>query len=140
MSLRSQLEAKQRRLGEALAAVTAAEGTPELDGAVEALQADAQAALAAVEAATAELVLAAPPAGDVEALMRGHVGADGMPDYRSALPDLLALSAEDESLRDAGWWREQLERPEWTAGEVSGLLLSVLYLVANGPQPLIPKG
>ena len=130
----------ERRLAEALAQAAAARGVAGFEQAAEVLEQEARDAADAVSACTAEVMLVAPPAGDVEAVMAGHLDGSGTPDYEAALPDLLALCAEDEELRDADWWRAQLARPEWSAGEVASLKLAVLHLVANGPEPQVPKG
>lgn len=153
MSLRDQLEAKARRRcvvpvpvtdpgparqrveDAALAIVAAGEGA-DRDG----LTADLEQARAALDACAVEVALQAPAPADAEAILSTHLDDDGSPDYEAALPELLAVCVEDEDLRDVDWWRAQLARPEWTLGEGRGLLLGVLYLVADGPRPLVPKG
>ena len=158
-SLREQLDGKARRRcvvpvpvrdpgparqrhEAAVLAVAAASGAPEdaRPTAMEAAGAELDAATAELAACTVDITLAAPSAADAEAVQSRHLGDDGGVDYTAALPDLLALCAEDESLRDADWWREALARPEWGPSEVAGLRLGVLYLVADPIRPLLPKG
>lgn len=157
MSLRDQLERKtprrcvvpipvsdqgpaRRRLDEATAALAAVALAPEVEGALEGLRADVDAAQAELDATVADVALQAPPAAAAEELLAQHLDVDGTPDYDACLPELLALCAEDEGLQDAGWWRDQLARPVWGRAEVAGLRLGVLYLVADPIRPLVPKG
>jgi hypothetical protein len=156
VSLREQLEAKarrrcvvpvpvqdtgpaRRRLEETATALAAAGALPDLDGALDSLRSDLADAQAALDACSVDVVLIAPVPAEAEAILSGHLGEDGAPDYTKALPHLLALCADDESLRDVEWWQGQLARPEWTIGERSGLVLGVMYLVADGVRPLVPK-
>ena len=154
MSIRDRLEGKKRRrcvvpvpVEDATTArqrvedlsVKAAALPPDGDD-PDGLRVQMQAARDALAGCVVDVTLAAPPAAQVEALVGANLDGDGMPDYRAVLPELLAMCAEEEDLQDAGWWKGQLERPEWAPGDVSGLLLGVLYLVADGPRPLLPKG
>lgn len=61
-------------------------------------------------------------------------------DYMSVLPELLAESCTDESLRDADWWREQLYRPEFTLGDRYAALNCVTGLNLNVPRGHQGKG
>lgn len=156
MTLRDRLAAKTRRrcvvpvpvtdpgparaqLERALTALAAASGMHELEGAVDALQADVEAAQEAVDACTVDVLLQAPPAVEAERLLSAYLDDEGIPDYAACLPELLAACCVDETLQDADWWRDTLAGEVWGRSEVAGLRLGVLYLVADPVRPLVPK-
>ena len=157
MAVREQLEGKHLRrvvvpipvsdVGSARRRVEAARQAADVDvtglpdGVGDVLAAEVDAAEAALAASTAEVVLVSRGAAAAEAIAARHVREDtGGTNYETALPAFLALLCEDETLRDQEWWTEQLKRPEWTPGDVSGLVLGVMYLVADVVSPLVPKG
>ena len=132
----------RRRVEAAQAARMAVVGAASIEGGdvdVSALDAEVEAAVAALAACTAQVRLAQPTWEAAEEIQARHAGPDGDVDYSAALPDLLAACAEDEALQDADWWREQLADPRWSPAEVSELRLAVMHLILNGPRAYVPK-
>jgi len=156
MSLREQLEAKQRRrlvvpvqitdpaadertLGGAVQALRLAESRdPRQAGEVEACTAAVTEGSAAVLAHYAQVELQSLPASDWEAAMARWTGEDGV-DWDHALAPLLAVSCVDESVRDEAFWAGLLVTPSWTDGDRDQLKRALLVLNVSAPDPLVPK-
>jgi hypothetical protein len=66
-----------------------------------------------------------------------RVEAEG---WDEILPDVIAASCVDADLQDAGWWREQFARPEWSDGDVMAFRLALGELNTAAPEAYAPKG
>lgn len=67
-------------------------------------------------------------------------GVDSGMDWKSALPFVAAVCADDEELQDDEWWTQQLESGNWTAGERLTLWQALLHINTSTPNAYVPKG
>ena len=79
------------------------------------------------------------PANVYETLLESYIDPDSdddelVSDWTVLLPELVAASCVDEDLRDVDWWREQLGKPAWSAGDL--LDLRVLLVRLNTEHPV----
>lgn len=77
-------------------------------------------------------------ADEWEAAAKVFEGDDDF-DWKSGLPVLMAESCVDTELQDAEYWRETLQRPEWTDGERDALKSAILRLNVHADQGHVPK-
>ncbi len=66
-------------------------------------------------------------------------GPTAVMNWAEGLPALLAVSCTDPDLRDADWWREQLASERWSEGDVDALKRAVLTLNIDAAEPRAPK-
>lgn len=66
--------------------------------------------------------------------------AQGELDLTAIQAPLLAASCIDPELQDAGWWAEQLKRPEWTDGDRGAISQKLLELNCYAPSGAPGKG
>lgn len=106
------------------------------------LDAEVEAAEAALADHSVPVELLAMPAADWEALVALIVPADESKpvDWTTGLPLALAACCVDESLRDAEWWAERLLDPAWASGDVAALRRAVISLHDWSPASYLPKG
>lgn len=74
---------------------------------------------------------------DFNALVGTHTRDDGEVDAEALAPQMLAACADDESLRDADWWREVLA--SWSSGEWLSLYSAVFAVNGARPPAYVPK-
>lgn len=170
MSLRALIEAKQRRTAtwpllvgnpsaaaaevetfrKALAAHQALLTQKKQDGGKptkaenareEQLRADLQASLERATATVVHVELQSLPDDEWEALF-GELEPDdqGDIDLTEILAPLLGASCTDPELQDAGWWAEQLKRPEWTDGDKAAVSRTLVELNVFAPSGALGKG
>lgn len=91
-----------------------------------------------------EVEFEALPADVYEQLLESHIDPESdddelVGDWPELLPELVAASCVDEDLRDVDWWREQLGKPAWSAGDL--LDLRILLIRLNTEHAVrAPKG
>ena len=78
------------------------------------------------------------PADVYEQLLESHIDPDSdddelVSDWPALLPELVAASCADEDLRDVDWWREQLGKPAWSAGDLIDLRVLLVRLNTEHP-------
>lgn len=84
------------------------------------------------------------PADVYEQLLEAHIDPNSedealVEDWTALLPELVAASCVDVDLRDVDYWREQLAKPAWSAGDK--IDLRVLLVRLNTEHPVkAPKG
>lgn len=155
MSLRSAIEAKQRRTAKlpvlvgdlAAAAAEVASFRAALaiqleqrgaktrpTKAEEKTRADLQAALERQAACVVEIELRALPADEWEALF-GPLEPDenGDLDLEEIHALALAASCTDPELQDADWWAEQLKQPHWSRGDKAAISQALASLNMTAP-------
>lgn len=66
-------------------------------------------------------------------------GPQVVTNWAEAMAPLLAESCVDPELRDADWWAEQLNRPEWSEGDTNALQMALLRLNVDAADPQVPK-
>jgi hypothetical protein len=158
VSLRQQLEAKQRRRlvqpvqvsnpsadQQTWMGVTAAlqleQGKPDEernDKVVANLQKQLDDAWDRVRSHYVDVELQSMPRVDWNAAMTEWQGEDGI-DWATALASLLAASCMDPDLQDAEWWQTQLEHDTWSEGDTNGLRMALLALNVDGLDARLPK-
>lgn len=159
MSLREQLEQKQRRRlvvpvqitnpaqdQQTWMGVTAAlqleQNKPDeerSDAAVANLQQQMEDAWERTRSHYVDVEMQSMPRADWNAAMSAWQSEEDGIDWAEALAPLLATSVVDESLQDADWWRDQLSRDSWSEGDTNALRLTVLALNVEGMDPRLPK-
>ena len=162
MSLRQQLEEKQRRrlvvpirvsdpkddqaqaetLQAALSVAIAAEDTGTIDG----LQQQMLEVADRIRSHWAWVELEAMPRDQWRAVTSAWQTVDTTEDgpqvvtnWAEALAPLLAESCTDPELKDADWWAGQLDRPEWSEGDTNALQIALLQLNVDAVNPQVPK-
>ena len=76
---------------------------------------------------------------DVERILEAHSDDDGW--TLASLPELAALCAVEEELRDPEWWAEQLAPDgSWSSGERGGLWQELMRINTQMPPERLPKG
>lgn len=153
MSVRAQLEAKQRRKldvpvlisdpsadQEALLQVVAALGMARSrNESVQELERQQEESAARLEAHWVRVPLQQLPPAEWEAITATCQTEAGT-DWSKALPPLLAASCLDEELKDEAWWAGMLDGGTWSVGEINTLKLALLRLNVEAADPLVPKG
>lgn len=78
------------------------------------------------------------PADVYEALLESHIDPESkdeelVGDWSVLLPELVAASCVDVDLRDVDYWREQLPKPAWSAGDLIDLRVLLVRLNTEHP-------
>lgn len=164
MSLREQLERKQRRraivpvlvsdhsadvatLNGIMVALNLARSEDKVDADVVALlQSQVDEQTLQVESHWAQVELQSlPPAewelavGAWQTIEMQDDGPTAVMNWTEGLPALLAVSCTDPDLQDAEWWQEQLGSERWSEGDVDALKRAVLALNIDAAEPRAPK-
>jgi hypothetical protein len=101
----------------------------------ERLQAELRAAVERQGAMTVEVEIQSLPDDEWEAAL-AQLGDEDREQYdlSSILAVLLAASCTDPELQDAEWWTDQLKRPEWTDGDKAAISRAFLQLNVYAPR------
>jgi hypothetical protein len=134
-------EDNQRVLGATVALYKAQERGDADETEIADLQRQAKEAEEAVAKHFEPVAMRALPAAEWEALSARHTNesGDGL-DWAAALPALVAVSCEDEDLRDADFWRHVFADAAWSEGDADALRTALLHLNISAPDPRLPKG
>lgn len=158
MSLREQLEQKQRRrlvqpiqvsnpsadqqvwMG-VTAALQMAQNKPDDerdDAAIASLQTQQEASWERVRTHYVDVELQSMRRDDWNAAMTEWHSDDGV-NWAAALAPLLAASCIDPDLQDVGWWQARLDEDAWSEGDTNSLRMALLALNVDGLDARLPK-